>query len=87
VDAIDGMDGNGPIQGKMHHVGAILAGTDLAAVDITCCRIMRIEPSKIDYLRRVDKAGPIVQAGESIASVATEFDLIPELRGLRLPTA
>ncbi|MBZ5603567.1 MAG: DUF362 domain-containing protein [Acidobacteriia bacterium] len=84
VDAIDGMEGNGPIQGTTRHVGAIVAGQDLAAVDETCCRIMHIDPRRVGYLQHVATGAPIRQIGEPIGSVAAPFELIPELHELRL---
>src|SRR5262249_50321232 len=57
VDGIVGMEGNGPIQGIAKQAGVIVAGSEPAAVDTTCCRLMGIDPSKIGYLRLVAK-GP-----------------------------
>jgi uncharacterized protein (DUF362 family) len=91
VDGIVGMEGNGPIQGTPKNAGVIVAGRDMVAVDSTCCRIMGIDPMKIDYLKLaasgeasqiVDNA--IEQVGESVKSVATEFELIPMFQGFRL---
>ncbi len=84
VDGIDGMEGNGPIQGQTRHAGVIVAGSDLAAVDETCCRIMRIDPRRIGYLQLVRTPAAIHQIGEPIDVVSTPFDLIPEFRSLRL---
>ena len=89
VDGIAGMEGNGPIQGTARAAGVVVAGADPVAVDATCCRIMRLDPLRIGYLRltatedqlREDR---IRQAGESIASVATRFAVLPELEYLRL---
>jgi len=88
VDGIVGMDGNGPIQGQPKPAGVIVAGGDPVAVDATCCRIMQIEPARIDYLvmaggldRIAEKN--IQQIGETIDSVETRFELIMELRDLR----
>jgi len=90
VDGVIGMEGNGPIQGKPKCAGVLVAGRDPIAVDATCCRIMRIDPLRVGYLRmaagvesRLQEAN-IVQAGESIASVATPFELIPLYRSYRL---
>jgi len=90
VDGIVGMDGNGPIQGKPKPAGVIVAGADLVAVDATCCRIMRIDPSRIGYLQlaagtpgRIAEPN-IIQTGESVAQVATPFELPPHFRHLRL---
>ncbi|MDE3167985.1 MAG: DUF362 domain-containing protein [Acidobacteriota bacterium] len=92
VDGIVGMEGNGPIQGTPKSAGVVVAGRDPVAVDATCCRIMRIDPLRIGYLRMAaGEAGlverNIVQTGERIAGVATAFELIPEFRGLRLEGA
>lgn len=93
VDGIVGMEGNGPIQGLPKQAGVLVAGRDPRAVDATCCRIMRIDPLRVEYLRMA--AGQeaslsernIAQCGERIADVATPFALIPEFRSLRLGQA
>ena len=89
VDGIVGMEGNGPVQGRPRPLGALVMGADLAAVDTTCCRIMGIDPEKIGYLRLASVQGNvreerIEQRGESIAALATRFELIPEFRHVRL---
>jgi len=72
-------------------VGVLVAGRDPVAVDATCCRIMRINPYRIGYLRLATEGveaqiseDNIQQSGESIAAVATPFDLIPEFQSIRL---
>lgn len=90
VDGIIGMEGNGPIQGVAKPAGVLVAGREPVAVDATCCRIMKIDPSKIGYLRLAgDKTGCLMennvrQIAEPIAAVATAFDLIPEFQRVRL---
>jgi len=93
VDGIVGMEGDGPILGDPKHVGVLVMGRNLAAVDATCCRIMGIDPYKVSYLERADNwLGPIAehsiqQRGEAITSVRTNFDLIEQIpahRGIRL---
>jgi uncharacterized protein (DUF362 family) len=89
VDGVIGMEGNGPIQGTPKRAGVIVAGRDPVAVDATCCRIMRIDPLRIGYLGLMSETGRVAesgvqQIGETIASVATPFELIPEFRGIRL---
>ena len=88
VDGIVGMDGNGPIQGRPKAAGVIVSGHDPVAVDATCCRIMQIDPSRIGYLTMAGGLEGIAeeniqQIGEKPDSVATRFELIMELRGLR----
>jgi uncharacterized protein (DUF362 family) len=90
VDGVVGMEGNGPIQGAPKRVGVLVAGRDPAAVDATCCRIMRIDPLKIEYLRlaaggqaHITENG-ITQTGERIEDVTMPFALLPEFRRIRL---
>jgi uncharacterized protein (DUF362 family) len=89
VDGIEGMEGNGPIQGKSKFAGVIVAGKDLVAVDSTCCRIMGIDPAKIHYLKLAENRGQtveknVVQIGESLSGVKTQFELIPQFQSIRL---
>ena len=90
VDGIVGMEGNGPIQGTPRTAGVVVAGASPVAVDATCCRIMGLDPARIRYLQLA--AGEhnlgealIPQRGERIASVVTNFAVLPALEGLRLP--
>jgi len=89
VDGIVGMEGNGPVQGRPRACGALVMGSDLAAVDATACRVMGIDPMKIEYLRLAGHGRCLPEAGteqrgESIGSVRTPFALIPEFQHLRL---
>jgi uncharacterized protein (DUF362 family) len=89
VDGIVGMEGNGPIQGTAKASGVIVSGKDMAAVDATCCRLMRIDPLHVEYLRlsrhSADLAeNAIRQEGEPIAALSTTFELLPQFRSARL---
>ncbi len=89
VDGVVGMEGNGPIQGTPKNSGVLVMGKDLVAVDATCCRIMGIDPEKVDYLKMGADLGHvhpnrIDQRGETVASVRTNFELIAGFRQLRL---
>ncbi len=88
VDGIVGMEGNGPIQGTPKPAGVVVAGANLAAVDATCCRIMGIDPHRIEYLKLAagnveDLLRSVRQIGETVESVKTRFDLLPEWSGIR----
>ncbi len=90
VDGIVGMEGNGPIQGSPKPVGVLVMGSDLPAVDATCCRIMGIDPDRLEYLRLasdrlgVTEEARIEQRGETISSVRTNFRLIKPFESYRL---
>ena len=80
VDGIVGMEGNGPIQGSPKQAGVLVMGADLVAVDATCCRIMGIDPQKLEYMVLTAETGHVFenrieQRGEKIAAVRTNFKL------------
>jgi uncharacterized protein (DUF362 family) len=91
VDAIDCMEGDGPILGSVKPMGLLMIGGNLAALDATAARIMHLEPARVSYLRMAESAlgpiddGLIEQRGDSWQSVASPFTLInqPHLRELR----
>ncbi len=92
VDAIEAMEGNGPILGTSISPGVVVAGAHPPSVDATCCRIMRIDPEKIKYLQLVSSRSgwsmdSVQQVGETVRSVETRFALIPDLEYLRLHAA
>jgi uncharacterized protein (DUF362 family) len=89
VDGITGMEGNGPIQGTPKHAGVLVMGSDLRAVDSTCCRIMGLNPARVEYLAMSEHLGAslesdIEQRGERIGSVRTNFQVVGEFSHLRL---
>jgi uncharacterized protein (DUF362 family) len=89
VDGIAGMEGNGPIQGRAKQAGVMVFGRDLRAVDATCCRLMAIDPLRVEYLRLASAVGHleerwIEQRGEGVSQLVTEFELIPKFSSMRM---
>jgi len=91
VDGIDCMEGDGPILGSLKHMGLVLVGKNLPAVDATAARIIGLRPEKISYLQlTADRLGPIAesrieQRGERWQDSANAFQILdePHLRHLR----
>lgn len=85
VDGIWGMEGNGPLSGDPIPMDLIIAGADPVAVDAVCTAIMGFNPQNIGHITVAAKHGlgvadldRIAVEGESIASVAREFKVVPE---------
>ncbi len=85
VDGIWGMEGNGPLSGDPIEMDLIIAGADPVAVDAVSTAIMGFNPKNIGHITMAAKHGlgvadldRIVVEGESIASVAKEFKVVPE---------
>jgi uncharacterized protein (DUF362 family) len=90
VDAIVGMEGDGPLNGTARQMGALVMGHDMVAVDATCCRLMQLDPERIGYLvmgsqRKLGRlrADDIPQLGEPIAALAQPFATVPHLASLQ----
>ncbi|MGI8741896.1 MAG: DUF362 domain-containing protein [Bryobacteraceae bacterium] len=86
VDGIVGMEGNGPIQGTPKAAGVLVMGRDLVAVDATCCRIMGIDPARVEYMRMAAALGHLAgdrieQRGETVESVKTSWRMAPGFAG------
>jgi uncharacterized protein (DUF362 family) len=88
VDGVDCMEGDGPLMGQGRRLGLIGMGTDAAAVDATCARLIGFVPDRIPYLEKASRflgnidELRIEQRGESPGRYATRFRVPKRLRGL-----
>ena len=51
MDAVMGMDGNGPTNGKPKYIGLICAGEDAFALDLTMLDILGLDPQKVPVMK------------------------------------
>lgn len=91
VDGIEAMEGDGPIMGSRKSMGLIVVGCNPTAVDATVCRLMQLNPYKVNYLALAEgRLGPLAehaihQRGEPWQPHAKPFEILdkPHLRVLR----
>jgi uncharacterized protein (DUF362 family) len=90
VDAVVGMEGDGPIMGQARPLGFLAMGTDLVAVDATCARVIGIDPERLPYLKvgsqylgNIDE-NRIDQLAEQPSRYRTRFALIDSMTKIRL---
>ena len=91
VDAIQCMEGDGPIMGTPKQMGLVLVGLTPTAVDATVCRLMDLNAARIGYLKlAANRLGPIdesliEQRGEPWEPLASRFEILdrPHLQILR----
>ena len=89
VDAIVGMEGNGPIDGTSKRVGLLVFGDDPVATDVTAATIMGMDPQRVPYLQEAGRflgqpdPARIRQVGEDPSTVVTAFTPAPGFEGLR----
>jgi uncharacterized protein (DUF362 family)/Pyruvate/2-oxoacid:ferredoxin oxidoreductase delta subunit len=79
MDAVVGMEGQGPSGGRPRYLGALLASRDLAAVDTLACHLIGLDPGAV----------PVLVAARRDGLGATRFadlDVVgDEWQGLRQP--
>src|SRR5581483_10460132 len=86
---IDGMEGNGPLQGEARQAGVLVFGSDLVAVDATAARLMTIEPTRVQYLADAGKflgnveLAAIEQIGETVESRRQDFRVLEKFNYLK----
>ena len=77
VDAIEGMEGEGPLNGKKKKADVIVIGTNQVETDIVCCDIMGIDYENVEHIMEGIKQniGPKVPylIGDDIKEVRTKF--------------
>lgn len=95
IDGVYGIEGNGPLFGDNKFAGVLVMSDDFLAADTVGCRIMGINPAKVEYLKlaarrprggrpALGSVGNIEVIGEPIASVRQDFKLLDEFQRLRL---
>jgi uncharacterized protein (DUF362 family)/Pyruvate/2-oxoacid:ferredoxin oxidoreductase delta subunit len=72
MDAVQGMDGDGPAAGRRREVGLLLAGRDAVAVDAVAGRLVGIDPEEISTCRLAARQGLGVCSPEEIAVVGDD---------------
>ena len=57
VDAVVGMEGNGPASPDLREIGLIIASIDAMAVDTVMATMMGLEPGRLRFLQRAEEFG------------------------------
>ena len=81
LDAVVGMEGNGPGSTELRHVGQIMAADNAVALDATIARTMDVDPDTLPFLDIAKKQGLGDYAKDQIK---IEGELKP-IEGFRLP--
>ncbi|MCL5024947.1 MAG: DUF362 domain-containing protein [Chloroflexi bacterium] len=74
MDAVDGMDGNGPTAGRVRHVGLVASSADSVALDTVMCAVCGIDPKWVFTGIAAHKRGLGVGSLEEIEVVGTPLD-------------
>jgi len=81
VDAVVGMEGNGPASSDLRDIGLILASDNAVALDAVMARMMGCDPGKLRFLQKAKEAG----LGDYERSTIEIIGTFRRLRGFKLP--
>ena len=85
MDAVVGMEGNGPRNGDPRHVGVLLFSTDPVAIDALGCRIMALDPALVGTCVWGDAWG--LGSAQDIEIVGDQLPVLPDYRVNRAPAS
>ena len=90
VDAIVGMEGNGPTAGTPRHIGALAASENPHALDMLCARLIGLDPNKIPTLQAAVSRGLVPDSLEQIDIIGpwqdvciSDYQLVDGTRSLQ----
>ena len=81
VDAVVGMEGNGPASPELRDIGLILAADNAVAVDSVIAAMMGCEPGRLRFLQKAKEAG---LGGHDLGSIEI-IGKLERLPGFKLP--
>jgi uncharacterized protein (DUF362 family)/Pyruvate/2-oxoacid:ferredoxin oxidoreductase delta subunit len=74
MDAIMGMEGDGPNSGDPRHIGAILASPDYSALDCVAARIMNLDPKDVGTIAAAIGRGYVMADMSDVELVGDPLD-------------
>lgn len=78
VDAVTGMEGNGPTMGNPRHIGALLASADPYKLDLVCAHLIGLSKEDVPTLQESFRRGLIPANVQGL-------DLACDIDGFRIP--
>jgi uncharacterized protein (DUF362 family)/NAD-dependent dihydropyrimidine dehydrogenase PreA subunit len=81
VDAVIGMEGNGPASPDLREIGLILASDNAVALDAVIARMMGLAPDRLRFLRRAKELG----LGAYDPSTIEIIGELKQLAGFKVP--
>lgn len=88
VDAIMGMEGNGPTAGTPKKIGAILAAENCHKLDLVCAKLLGAEPMAVPTLKAAYDRGLCPETAEAVevegeVYTVADFQLPPQNKSLQ----
>lgn len=89
MDAIQGMEGNGPRSGKPRQIGALLLSTDPIALDAVACKLVNFNPEMVTTSKPGEQSGLGTYHYENIEMVGDPVEplIVKDFKMVRQPMA
>lgn len=84
MDAVAGMEGNGPSAGQPRHIGAMVAGADPVAVDVVFSAMVGLDPQRLPVIREAARRGMCTGRVEDIEVLGIPLEEV-QVPDFRLP--
>ncbi len=65
MDAVWGMEGNGPTAGQNRHIGLVMASENAHALDLAPCYLIDYAPNEVDTVREAIERGLVCDSAEN----------------------
>jgi Pyruvate/2-oxoacid:ferredoxin oxidoreductase delta subunit len=93
MDAVIGMEGQGPSNGNPREVGLVLASESCPALDMVACSVIGFDPAKIPTVRKAGERGvgprdlgEVLVSGEPLEDVRVrDFEMPGTMLAARIP--
>ncbi len=81
VDAVVGMEGNGPASPDLREIGLVLASDNAVALDATIARLMGLDPARLGFIQRARDLG----LGDFDESAIEIIGKLKPIQGFKVP--
>ena len=86
MDAVVGMQGDGPAGGEPREVGLILGSEDLLNLDLAACRMIGMPPMRVPYLEAAHRRGLCAEQFD-LRDLAGDTAAFAPIQGYKLPSS
>ena len=87
LDAIVGMEGDGPAGGEPRSVGLVMGSEDHPLLDLAICRLMQFDPMRVPYLKAAAERGLLPENGFDPAVLVGEPDAFLPVENWKIPSS
>jgi len=79
MDAVVGMEGNGPASPELREIGLVLASDNAVAMDAVVARMMGLDPSRLRFLQKAKAAG-LGDFDSDAIEIDGEMQVLPDFK-------